>query len=226
MALVRLPRVVPAELGRPVLADEHHPIRHVTRWVAFGGPDAWTAERRANVAALFDGLAHEWDTKPGQRLEAVADAFDRGGPFPPGPCLEIGSGTGLATALVAERVPPVVAFDLSAGMLSLATAPVPHVRADASALPVATGTAAVVVLVNMFLFPAEVARVLGPDGVLVWVNTLGDATPIHLPPDDVATALPGRWRGLCADAGWGTWATLRRHLDEPAAPPAGPAAFR
>jgi SAM-dependent methyltransferase len=216
VALVRLPRVVPAPLGRPALADAHHPIRHVTRRLAFGGADAWTSERRGNVAALFDGLAHEWDSGPGQRVEAVADALDRGGPFPPGPCLEIGSGTGLATRLVGERLAPVVALDLSAGMLAFSTAPVPHVRADAAALPVATGAAAVVVLVNMFLFPAEVARVLGPDGVVVWVNTLGDATPIHLPADEVVAALPGRWRGVTADAGWGTWTAVRRRiLDEP-----------
>jgi SAM-dependent methyltransferase len=216
VALHRLPRVVPAPPGRPALADEHHPIRHVTRRIAFGGTDAWSAERRANVAALFDGLAAEWDTNPGRRLDAVTDAFDRGGPFPPGPCLEVGSGTGIATGLVAQRRAPVVAVDLSAGMLALSTAPVPHVRADASALPVAGGSVAVVVLVNMFLFPAEVARVLGPDGVLVWVNTLGDATPIHLPADEVVAALPGRWRGVTADAGWGTWTAVRRRiLDEP-----------
>ena len=33
---------------------------------------------------------------------------------------------------------------------------------------------------NAFLFPAEARRVVGPAGVLEWVNTSGDKTPIHL----------------------------------------------
>ena len=201
---------MPAEPGRPALGDAHHPIRAVTRAVAFDGPAAWTPERAAHVAALFDELAPEWHLRPGERLEAVADALDRGGPFPAGPCVEVGAGTGLATLLLAERLAPVVAMDLSAGMLALAPSSVPRVRADAAHLPVATAAVAVLVLVNMFLFPVEAARVLRPDGVLVWVNTLGDTTPIHLTAADVAAALPGSWGGVTADAGWGMWATLRR----------------
>ena len=66
-------------------------------------------------------------------------------------------------------------------------------------------------LVNALLFPAEVARVLAPGGALVWVNSLGDATPIHLSAADVAKALPGGWGGPASDAGWGTWCVLRRN---------------
>jgi hypothetical protein len=55
-----------------------------------------------------------------------------------------------------------------------------------------------------------VSRVLADDGVLVWVSTNGDETPIYLPPADVLTALPGRWRGISSQAGWGTWLTARR----------------
>ena len=55
--------------------------------------------------------------------------------------------------------------------------------------------------------------VLGADGVLLWVSTNGDQTPIYLPPADVLSALPGRWEGVTAEAGWGTWLTARRvHL--------------
>ena len=66
-----------------------------------------------------------------------------------------------------------------------------------------TGAAAAVVLVNCFLFPDEVDRVLAPDGVVVWVNSSGAETPIHLPPDDVVAALPGRWEGVQSTAGVG-----------------------
>jgi len=42
------------------------------------------------------------------------------------------------------------------------------------------------------------------------VNSLGECTPIHLPAEDVARALPGEWAGTAAEAGWGTWCVLRR----------------
>jgi hypothetical protein len=84
------------------------------------------------------------------------------------------------------------------------------VQSDASQLPVRSKSAAVVALVNMFLFPAEVARVLADDGVLLWVSSNGDGTPIYLPPRDVVRALPGEWHAVAADAGWGTWCTARR----------------
>lgn len=205
-----LPRIVAAEPGRPELADDRRPIREVTRQVAFD-PGGWSPERAARVAELFDGLAPAWHERPAAgRFEAVDDALARGGPFPAGPCLEVGSGTGLVTPRLAARFSPLVSMDLSPGMLALAPPGTLRARADASALPVPDGRAAVVILVNMFLFPPEVARVLAPDGVLVWVNTLGDATPIHLPAGDVASTLPRAWDGVAADAGWGTWATFRR----------------
>lgn len=205
-----LPCVVPPEPGRPEMADDRRPIREVTRQIAFE-PGGWTRDRAAQVSALFDGLAPGWHERPAAgRFEAVDDAMARGGPFPSGPCLEIGSGTGLVTPRLATHLSPLVSMDLSPGMLALAPADALRVQADSSTLPVRDGAAAVVALVNMFLFPAEVDRVLAPDGVLVWVNTLGDATPIHLPATDVQTALPGDWDGVAADAGWGTWATFRR----------------
>ncbi|HEX2700111.1 MAG TPA: class I SAM-dependent methyltransferase [Acidimicrobiales bacterium] len=205
-----LPRLVPADPGRPDLADDRRPIREVTRQVAFE-PGGWFPERAARVAALFDDLAPGWNERPSAgRFEAVDDALARGGPFPAGTSLEVGSGTGVVTSRLAEHLSPLVAVDLSAGMLAHAPTRTMRVRADASALPVAAGTAAVVALVNMFLFPHEVARVLVPHGVLLWVNTLGDATPIHLSASDVEAALPGGWDGVHSSAGWGTWAAFRR----------------
>jgi hypothetical protein len=41
----------------------------------------------------------------------------------------------------------------------------------------------------MFLFPAETSRVLADDGVLLWVSTNGEETPIYLPPADVLDAI-------------------------------------
>ena len=39
---------------------------------------------------------------------------------------------------------------------------------------------------------AEVERVLSRGGAVVWVNSSGEQTPIHLSPEDVRAALPGR----------------------------------
>jgi Methyltransferase domain len=209
--LRHLPRVIAADPDRPALADEAHPMRKVTRQVAFE-PTGWTPERREKVAALFDGLASTWhDRDELGRHDPLVDALERGGPFAPGPCLELGSGAGLFTADLTSRFDSVIAADLSPEMLRQADPAVaPRVLADSARLPFRTGGAAVVVLVNMFLFPAEVDRVLQPDGALVWVSALGDATPIYLPADDVAAALPGRWDGAASEAGWGTWSVFRR----------------
>jgi hypothetical protein len=65
-------------------------------------------------------------------------------------------------------------------------------------------------MINMLLFPTEVDRVLRPGGTVLWVNTLGDQTPIHLPAADVLTALPGEWHGTTADAGTGFWLAAQR----------------
>ena len=67
-----------------------------------------------------------------------------------------------------------------------------------------------VVLINAFLFPAEVDRVLAPDGVVVWVNSSGPQTPIYLSVDDVVSRLPGSWEGVASQAGEGHWGVLRR----------------
>ena len=209
----RLDRVVPATGPAPSGADDSHPMRVVTREVAFD-PAAWTPGRAERVAALFDGLAPDWHTRTTPERQAVLiDALDRGDidDLAAGPCLEVGSGTGDNTALLTARFSVVVAVDLSAEMLRLAPAgPAGRVLADAARLPLPGGACAVAVLVNALLFPHEIDRVIAPHGALVWVNTAGDQTPIHLPAADVEDALPGEWTGVESEASWGTWAVLRR----------------
>lgn len=204
--------MVPEAPDRPDLAGDDHPMRVVTRQVAFE-PGGWTPTRAAKVAALFDGLAPEWHARTAaeHRHEPLCDALDRGGVATGGRCLEVGSGTGSATPHLAAHFAEVVCIDLSAEMLRLAEVGVGwRVRADAAALPVADGAAEAVVLVNALLFPGEVARALAPGGAVVWVSTIGDRTPIYLPADDVARALPGEWDVVASEAGWGSWAVLRR----------------
>ena len=113
--------------------------------------------------------------------------------------------------MLAERFGTVLAVDLSLEMLRLAPADrASGCRPTRRCLPVPDGSADAVVLINAFLFPAEVDRVLAPDGVVVWVNSSGEETPIHLPADEVEHVLPGDWDGVASRAG-------ARHLVRPAA---------
>ncbi|WP_405883767.1 class I SAM-dependent methyltransferase [Streptomyces sp. NBC_01136] len=209
--IATLPRVLPSPDGKPVppkaTADA---FRAFARDLA-AGRRPWTAETARFLTEQFDQMAADWDTtRATGRDDPLHDALTRGGPLPHGLCLELGSGTGLFTPKLASAFPTVISLDLSARMLRQAAGRSPHrVRADASALPVADSTAVALAAIDMLLFPAEIARVLAPDGVLLWINQLGQDGPLYLPADDVAAALPGRWTAIEAEAGWGSWAALR-----------------
>jgi SAM-dependent methyltransferase len=200
-------------------ADDNagHPLRLVTREVAFGGPGTWDADTAARVGRWFDDLAHEWHTRDPHEAHPVIDALARGVPDDIGPrCLEVGSGTGHGTKHLGSRFGEIVALDLAGEMLRLADpALAARVQADAARLPIAASSVDAVVLVNALLFPHEVTRVLRPGGVVVWVNTSGERTPIHLPHADVVAALAaadeGReWSGVASRHGAGTWLVLVR----------------
>ncbi len=186
-----------------------HPMRQVTRQIAFE-PGGWTPERAAKVAGLFDSLAPDWSARVGPgRLDAVSDALERGD-VGGHRCLELGSGTGFATALLAERFGAVMASDLSWEMLRRAPATASRVWADSSTLPVRPGCADAVVLVNMFLFRREIERVLRPAGAVVWVSSLGERTPIYLSAPDVLDALGTDWSAIGGRCGEATWCVARR----------------
>jgi len=197
------------------LGSDEHPMRIMTRRAAGLHPGAWDRAARAEVAAFFDGLAPEWHTRTSPQRDAVlADALARGLPADLAAddvCVEIGSGIGAYTSLLSRRWHRVLAVEVALEMLRLAPASPGHrVLADGARLPMVDGKADAVVLVNCFLFPAEVDRVLSRDGVVVWVNSSGDETPIHLPATDVVAALPGGWTGVHSSAGVGIWAVLAR----------------
>jgi len=187
-----------------------HPMRVVTRDAA--SSNAWDAHTAATVGSLFDSMAAEWHEKHSdtEHTASLVDALDRGA-LPTVRLVELGCGTGAGTAVVSHCRPVSAAMDLSAGMLSHAD-PLcaPLVRADASALPLPDSCAEVVVMLNMLLFPEEVDRILAPGGAIVWVNTGGEATPIHLTAEELVEALPGWWDAVASRAGTGTWAVARR----------------
>jgi SAM-dependent methyltransferase len=206
-----LDTVVPPEPDRPEMAGPDHPMRKVTRQVAFE-PDGWTPERAEKVALLFDSLAPEWrERTSNERRAPLRDALARGDVRCSGLCIEIGSGTGSSSHQLAAHFDSLVALDLSREMLRHAPEePAHRVQGDGAWLPIGNARADCIVLVNALLFPKEMDRVLAPGGTLVWVNSLGDRTPIHLSAEDVERALPGDWEGVASEAAWGTWCALHR----------------
>ena len=146
-------------------------MRMVTRRAAGLDDGGWTGEVRGEVEQVFDVLAAEWHTRvTPERIAVVADALERGlrrgagAGGGTGLAVEIGSGIGTYSAMLDDRFGAVLAVDLSLEMLRRAPERPGHrVQADAQ-LPAAapTASAAAVVLVNAFLFPAEVDRVLAP----------------------------------------------------------------
>ena len=99
----------------------------------------------------------------------MLDALDRGLAAAPAAdrrvAVELGGGTGLYSAALAERFATLVTIDISTEMIRLVPdGPALPVQGDGSRLPLADGPLDALVLVNMFLFPAEVDRVLAADG--------------------------------------------------------------
>jgi len=186
-------------------------MRTVTREAALQ-PETWTPDRAGSVEEFFDNVALTWDPDDkAQRLDVVQDALARGGVARGGLAVDVGAGTGLVVPALDEWFDHTVALDLSFEMLVRAPAsPAPRVQADAARLPMRAGCAAALVLVNAFLFPGEVERVLRPGGALVWVCTLGADTPIYLSAEEVDLALGGAWQGAESEAGWGTWAVFTK----------------
>lgn len=217
----RLPIVVPPPSGEePDDIGAGHPLREITERVA-ADQQAWTPDLAALVASFFDEVAPSWSRRDGHTevLEALQDAMQRGGAMAM-PVVELGAGTGAGTRLLADRFDHVVAGDLSSGMLERLPAELAaRVRLDSSALPFPDGSIGTLVCVNMLLFPDEVDRVLRTDGALVWVNSIGERTPIHLSVDTLATVLGDGYELTASRAGWGTWVVARvRGRGAPATP--------
>jgi len=206
-----LPRRVAAPPGKPVREEAARSQQRARRLAL--RPGTWSREEAIEVAAGIDSQASTWEGERGEyRPPVLADALNRGGPFPPGWAVEIASGTGLLTPLIAGVWEPVVAVDLSAGMLGRSAAR-HKVLADAARLPLPDGRASAVVIGDGPLFAAEVARIMADDAVLVWSNALGTGAPFYLPTEvlivAMATATGHAWDATDSEAYWGSWVVLR-----------------
>lgn len=171
--------------------------RLATRAVV-GRPWAWRLFR-GPLRRYFDWLAPRWEgIRSPEGLAPLAAAFERL-ESPPRRILDVGTGTGAALRLAAERFPDaeLVGVDLAPAMLEEARRVLPEEvlsrarlePADASALPFAAGEFDLVLLQNMIPFPAELARVSAPGGTLVIAFTSGPTTPIWSPPETLKRLL-------------------------------------
>jgi SAM-dependent methyltransferase len=154
---------------------------------------------RGPLRAQFDALAPEWDDILGdEALAPLAVALSRLETAPVR-VLDLGSGTGKAARLVAERFPQaeVIGVDLAPAMVEEARRLLPQgldsrIRfevADASALPFGDGEFDLVVLLNMIPFFDELARVTAPGGTVVVAHVSGPSTPIWTPPQTLRARL-------------------------------------
>ena len=127
-----------------------------------------------------------------------------------GTCVELVSGAGQFTGLLGEIFGPVLTVNISGQIPVQAPAdlnsPIPAV---ATALPIATGSLAAAVCVDVVPYPSEIRRVLRADGVLAWVNRPGaeSSGSADIPP--LIDALGGGWSAADFQTRWGRWTVLR-----------------
>jgi ubiquinone/menaquinone biosynthesis C-methylase UbiE len=171
---------------------------------------------RGRLTRNFDRLAPEWDATrvSPERLRTLAAALDA---LPAGPkhVLDLGTGSGAAARLAAERwaAADVTGADVSEGMvheaqLRASTDRERYVLADAASLPFADGAFDLVILNNMIPFFDELARVTAPGGHVAIAYSLGPNTPIWVPPTRLRAELEQRGFAHVADFSVGPGVSL------------------
>jgi SAM-dependent methyltransferase len=211
--ITTLPRTVAAPEGKPVrpeAADNQRLMAEIAR-----DPSTWNADLAAFTTQVFDAMAENWaEERGGYRAAPLLDALERGGPFPVGRCLQIGSGTGVLTPSLETAWSEVVCLDLSRQMLRHERSR-SRVQADASKLPFSDGTFDVIVIGDAPLFAGELVRCLSAAGTLIWSNALGQGAPYYVPTGSISDTLvaadPGSvWSGVESEALWGSWVVFHR----------------
>ncbi len=156
-------------------------------------PWLWPALRRP-VQRFFDRSAPGWDERTGagspEHLAPVAAAALHVSE-PPERILDIGSGTGEDTLLLAREFPraSVRGIDISGEMVRSAQGKIgldPEGRvafrvADAASLPYGDESFDLVAQLNMPPFFREIARVLRPGGSVIIAASWGADTPFYTP---------------------------------------------
>jgi SAM-dependent methyltransferase len=141
------------------------------------------------VTRFFDSVASGWDQRYAsdpQRLVPLTAALDLL-PAAPGRVLDVGTGTGAAALVVADRWPDaeVTGIDVAPAMIDAARAKTrdPRVQflvADVATLDPGAGYD-LVILLNMPPFFEQMAHLLRPGGHVISVASRGPATPFFTP---------------------------------------------
>ena len=170
-------------------------------------PLLWRLFRRP-LRTMFDGLAPSWETRICEHHLWALDLALEGVPSPRR-VLDLGTGTGVVAIALAERYPEagVVGLDISPGMIEEARRQLPIELAgrvgfevgDAAALAYPDGDFELVVLSNMIPFFDQLARVVAPEGTLVFSFSRGDETPIYVAPERLREELGRRGFAEFAD---------------------------
>jgi SAM-dependent methyltransferase len=184
-------------------------------------PPLWRLFRPA-VRRQFGRMAPVWgQLRSDDAFDSFKVALDALGASPRR-TLDLGTGTGQAAFVIAERFPEteVVGADLAPEMLAEARSATPapladRVRfdlADASNLPYDDGEFDLVTLANMIPFFDELARVTAPGGAVVFSFSGGAETPIYVPFERLRSELEQRRFAEFADfsAGRGTSLLARK----------------
>jgi SAM-dependent methyltransferase len=172
-------------------------VRRPVLWRVFRGP----------LTRNFDRLASEWDSTrvSPERLRSLLAALEAL-PAPPQRVLDLGTGSGAAARVAAERWPAaeVTGIDVSEAMVREAQARAStdrehYLHGDAAALPFADGAFDLVLLNNMIPFFDELARVTAAGGHAAIAYSLGAGTPIWVPPARLRDELAQRGFAHVAD---------------------------
>ena len=180
-------------------------VAHPSLWRIFRGP----------LRRQFGSLASSWESRIGpEGLLPLGAALDRL-TASPRKALDLGTGSGKAARVVAERFPEaeVVGVDLAPEMVEEAKrlrpgnlgGRVDFQVADGAELPFADGEFDLVVLQNMIPFFEELGRVTAPGGRAIFAFSRGAQTPIWVPPETLRARLErvgfGDFQELAAGSG-------------------------
>lgn len=197
-----------------------HPMRLLTRLE--GRVPALHALLTRSHARRFDELAPRWDTIRSDIADSrrmLEHAFGELGVTAPARVLDVGTGTGQAAGVLAERFPgaQIDAVDASAQMIELARAKpelsaVRFAVADGGRLPFADGSFDLTVSLLVQPFEHELHRVLARGGWALFCYPMGPETPIWFPTALVAPRLEraGFAELRSGTVGSGEWTAGRR----------------
>lgn len=209
-AFVRLPDDQTPPEKRTYAAPSTHPCRV---WLERILRDESDQEAWRGIAAAYEQMAPEWRSwvaTQSHYLDPVSDALTRIGRVDR--AVEIASGTGEATGLIAAQASLVLAVDSSPSMI--ARSPVmPNVRwllGDVRSLPVDPGWADLVVGLNAVPSFREIDRVCAPSGRVLWASSFGRDTPLYVEPERFVQLLGPEWVGAARRVGFGEWCVAER----------------